>query len=229
MNLCWWVQVKTITSLSLLNIEMYLKRCCQWHTQFHVHKGMTLKGVLISVPIFILRGSSLAILCLPKDWSILNILQWLSVCYWFLKLSSVSPKTFKKKGLICVGASLVAQMVKNLPAVQETWVWYLGREDPLEKGMATHCSALAWRIPWTEEPGGLQSMGSQRVGQTEWLTHIICAHLGKGKVNYAHLHQISTCEHFPLNSGAGPRSLRFTEIHTRQAQRQEGTKLLLQA
>ena len=63
----------------------------------------------------------------------------------------------------CQGASLVAQMVKNLPAVQETWVRSLGREDPLEKGMSTHSNILAWRIPWTEEPGGLQSMGSQRV------------------------------------------------------------------
>ena len=56
-------------------------------------------------------------------------------------------------------------MVKNLPAVQETQVPSLGEEDPLEKGMATHSSILAWRIPSTEEPGGLQSMGSQRVGQ----------------------------------------------------------------
>ena len=61
-------------------------------------------------------------------------------------------------------ASLVAQMVKNLPTMQETWVQSLGQEDPLEKGMATHPSILAWRIPWTEEPGGLQSMGLQRVG-----------------------------------------------------------------
>ena len=55
-------------------------------------------------------------------------------------------------------ASLLAQMVKNLPAMQETGVRSLGREDPLEKGMATHSSILAWRIPWTEEPGGLQSI-----------------------------------------------------------------------
>ena len=60
-------------------------------------------------------------------------------------------------------ASLVAQMVKNLSAMQETWVQSLGWEDPLEKGMTTHSSILAWRIPWTEEPGKLQSMGSQRV------------------------------------------------------------------
>ena len=62
------------------------------------------------------------------------------------------------------GASLVAQMIKNLPAILETQVQSLGWEDPLEKGMATHSSILAWRIPWTEEPGRLQSMGSQRVG-----------------------------------------------------------------
>ena len=58
----------------------------------------------------------------------------------------------------------VAQMVKNLPVMQETWVQSLGREDPLERGMATHSSILAWEIPWTEEPGGLQFVGSQRVG-----------------------------------------------------------------
>ena len=58
--------------------------------------------------------------------------------------------------------SLVAQTVKNLPAVWETWVQSLGWEDLLEKGMAIHSSILAWRIPWTEEPGGPQSMGSQK-------------------------------------------------------------------
>jgi len=57
----------------------------------------------------------------------------------------------------------MAQMVKNLPATQETWAQSLGQEDPLEKEMAIHSSILAWRIPWTEKPGGLQSMGSQRV------------------------------------------------------------------
>ena len=54
-------------------------------------------------------------------------------------------------------------MVKNLPAMWETWAQTLGWEDPLENGMATHSSILAWRIPWADEPGGLQSMGSQRV------------------------------------------------------------------
>ena len=62
-----------------------------------------------------------------------------------------------------MGASLVAQSVQNLPAVQETQVQSLGWEDPLEEEMTTHSIILAWKISWTEEPGGLQSMGSQRV------------------------------------------------------------------
>ena len=64
----------------------------------------------------------------------------------------------------------ITQMVKNLPAMQETWVRSLGQEDPLEKGKATHSSILAWRIPWTEEPGGLQSVGSQRF-RHDWTTN----------------------------------------------------------
>ena len=62
------------------------------------------------------------------------------------------------------GISQVAQTVKNLPTMQETQVRSLGQEDPLEKEMATHSSSLAWKIPWTEESGRLQSMGSRRVG-----------------------------------------------------------------
>ena len=65
------------------------------------------------------------------------------------------------KYLYKVRASLIAQLVKNLPAIQETWVQFISQEDPLEKKMATHSSILAWRIPWTEKPGRLQSMGSQ--------------------------------------------------------------------
>ena len=65
----------------------------------------------------------------------------------------------------------MAQMVKNLLPLQDTEVPSLGKEDPLEKGMATHSSILAWRNPWTEEPGRLQSTGLQRVGMTSDLTH----------------------------------------------------------
>ena len=66
--------------------------------------------------------------------------------------------------IFIIRASLVAQRLKHLPAMQGTWVRSMGREDSLEKEMATHSSILAWEIPWMEEPGGLHSMGSQRVG-----------------------------------------------------------------
>ena len=72
--------------------------------------------------------------------------------------------TWLTSNLNGVFASLVAQRLKCLPGMQETWVRSLGREDPLEKEMATHSSTLAWRIPGREEPGRLQFMGSQRVG-----------------------------------------------------------------
>ena len=81
--------------------------------------------------------------------------------------------------MLSTAASLIAQLVKNLPAMQETWVQPLGWEDPLEKEMAIHSSILAWRIPWTEEPGGLQSTGSQESDTTERLpttTTMLCYH-----------------------------------------------------
>ena len=78
-------------------------------------------------------------------------------------------------------ASLIAQWVKNLPAMQENWVRFLGREDPLEKEMATHSSVLAWRIPWTEEPGGLQSMELQESDTTEWLNHHHHIYISQGR------------------------------------------------
>ena len=93
---------------------------------------------------------------------------WLMGC--FLKIFLLPraardiPSTSNTGGHSCYGASLVAETVKTLPAMQETRVQSLGQEDPLEKGMATHSSILAWEIPWTEEPGGLQSSGWQRVG-----------------------------------------------------------------
>ena len=68
---------------------------------------------------------------------------------------------------------------KNLPARQETWVQFLGQEDPMEKEMATHSSTLAWRIPWAEEPGRLQSMGSQELDMTLRLNHHQCSKYGK--------------------------------------------------
>ena len=86
----------------------------------------------------------------------------------FQKLSPSIQGTKTSKSLSLAWASLVAQTLKNPPAMQETWVWSLHWEDPLEEGMAIHSSILTWRIPWTEEPGGLQSMGSQ---SRTWLSH----------------------------------------------------------
>ena len=81
----------------------------------------------------------------------------------FLFLHTAVPNLFGTRNRFH-RATLVAQMVKNLHAMQVTRVQFLGREDSLEKGKATHSSILAWRIPWSEEPGGLQPMGLQRVG-----------------------------------------------------------------
>ena len=77
---------------------------------------------------------------------------------------NVKSNMIYAEDIFTVWASLVAQLVKNLPAIWKTWVRSLGWEDPLEEGMATHSSILACRIPWAEEPGRLQSTGSQRVG-----------------------------------------------------------------
>ena len=84
----------------------------------------------------------------------------------FNMCSSVTFSIFTR---LCNQGFSVAQMVKNLPTMWETWVWYLGWEDPLEEGMVTHASILAWRIPWTKEPDKLQSLGSQRV-RHDWVT-----------------------------------------------------------
>ena len=92
-----------------------------------------------------------------------------SVLYPFDIENSITftPEFWSTIWVLC--ASLVAQMVKNLPTLQETWVQSLGWEDPLEKWMPTHSNILAWRIPWTKEPGGLQSLASQRV-RHNWAT-----------------------------------------------------------
>ena len=84
---------------------------------------------------------------------------------------------------LCVMLPWGAQIVKNPPAMQETWIQSLGREDPREKGMSTHFRILAWRIPWTEEPGGLQSIESQRVGhnfESHTHTHTHTKTIGDG-------------------------------------------------
>ena len=84
-------------------------------------------------------------------------------------------------------AVLVAQMVKNLPAMQQTWVWSLGQEDPLEKENATHSSILAWEIPWTEEPAGLQSMDHKESDTVEQIIFSL-SHTHEGMCLHKHLH-----------------------------------------
>ena len=100
-------------------------------------------------------------------------------------------------------ASLIAQLVKNLPAVQETRVRFLGRKDPLEKEMAAHSSILAWRIPWTEEPGRLQSLGSQESDMTERLNrhhhHDLYTKKKKKKVYIYIYRKLSRNEFSPFN------------------------------
>ena len=97
-----------------------------------------------------------------------------------------STLLFFNWSIVDVQCSLAAQVVKNPPAMQETWVWSLGQEDPLEKGKATQSSILAWRIQWTEEPGRLQSMGSERVGH-DWInTHNRCSILSQYRSSTRH-------------------------------------------
>ena len=94
--------------------------------------------------------------------SVLSVIPWPCVLTnGFFFLTALSENNHR---YAYVWASVVAQLLKNLPAMQETRVGSLGWEDSLEEGMATRCRILAWRIPWTEEPGGLQSMVSKRGG-----------------------------------------------------------------
>ena len=99
-------------------------------------------------------------------------------------------------------ASLVAQRLKHLPAVQETQVWSLGQEDPLEKEMATHSSILAWRIPWMEEPGGYSPQGCKESDMTEWLL-FLSFFLNKKKKNWG----------LPWWSGGSDSVFRFCRVH----------------
>ena len=101
---------------------------------------------------------------------------WTELCSWE-SLGQRGLKEFRQ--FHKQRASLVAQVVKNQPAMRETWVQSLDQEDPLKKGMAIHSSILAWSIPWTETPGGLQSIGEQRVGH-DWGTNTFT--LSKGSV-----------------------------------------------
>ena len=106
-----------------------------------------------------------------EDWLLSYPQRVVKVLRMSLNIPKLDKKC-KKNGILFVSfdlkevirAAFITHLVKNLPAMQETWVQFLGQEDPLEKETATHSSTLAWRIPWTEDPSRLSSMGSQRVG-----------------------------------------------------------------
>ena len=117
----------------------------------------------------------------PSWWNHFNISCLILLCLSLRKKKSLPFSYTKIFICICLhvcllSLSLVAQMVKHLLTRWETWVQSLGQDDPLEKEMATHSSTLAWKIPWTEEPGRLQSMGLQRV-RHDWATPLSLSHL----------------------------------------------------
>ena len=141
---------RLITCLSLL---LFTK--INWHSPFKIKDNQ--KYTQIDK-----RKSSVSPKFELKDFLVLYPFFRNTLSRW--KFSYIKMSTLK----LC-RASLVAQRVKRLLALRETWVRSLGREDPLEKEMATHSSTLAWKIPWTEKPDRLQSMGSQRVGH-DWAT-----------------------------------------------------------
>ena len=96
---------------------------------------------------------------------------WVHYALFSIRRPSQISSTCPSSKCACIPLVL-AQLIKSLPAMQESWVWSLSQEYPLEKEMATHSIILAWKIPWTEEPGGLQSMGSQRAGH-DWATNTL--------------------------------------------------------
>ena len=132
-------------------------------------------------------------------WLVWIMPLWTWICKYLFK-ALLSVLWIYTQNLLNHVASLMAQLVKNQPAMRETWVWSLGWEDPLEKGTTTYSSILAWRIPWTEEPGRLQSMGSQRIGHN-WetitftspkLTNYIC----KNSFQIGHILKMQMDGHF---------------------------------
>ena len=117
-------------------------------------------------------------------------------------------------GRFCLPASLVAQMVKHLPVMRETWVRSLGQEDLLEKGMATHSSTLAWKIPWMEEPGRLQSVGSQRVRHDRTTSisfhFLFTPQIPEPDVGTPHSQNLSVVQLFPVELSVSPAMPRGT-------------------
>ena len=125
------------------------------------HTHFTLHFYIIGKASFLILHESTSASFILSFWRFLSL----------LRIEESGPWSGLGFGLMNVVGSLVAQTVKSLPAMRETQVRSQGQEDPLEKEMATHSSTLAWKIPWTEEPGGVQPMGSQRV-RHDWATSL---------------------------------------------------------
>ena len=164
-QLSWWCHPTILSSV------VSFSSCPQ---SFPASGSFLMSRLFISGSQSIGASSSASVLPLNKqDWFPLGWTGWISLQSKGLSRvffnTAVQKHQWFNTQPSYTRASLVAQRLKHLPAMQETWVQSLGREDPLEKKMATHSSILAWRIPWTEEPGGLQSMGSQKVGH-DWVT-----------------------------------------------------------
>jgi len=149
----------------------WLVDCDTFHQHEVTREGINLWGRMMSPFVLVLLNGFLDGACEQSEWGCWVSI-WISqvrypwrrfgcivaICCLFFFFSWPSYLVLDE---LQFGASLVAQTVKNPPAMQETWAGSLDQEDPLEKGMATHPSTLVWRIPWTEEPGGLQTLGSQ--------------------------------------------------------------------
>ena len=168
-KLSFCLRVKSRKSKHLGDTLSYYRMRASWTQQnietwkMHwVTKSTQLSGFSHHTPIF---GH-----CCFASFLIQHLVKKTSLKEWDVESSFPSLGKMIRCGIRIHTQSQVVCTVKNPPAMWETWVWSLGREDPLEKGMATHSSILARRIPWTEESGGLQSMGSQRVGHN-WATN----------------------------------------------------------
>ena len=144
-----------------MHSPFFLDRPCSKHFSYHSNPCLPTHSILSLFIRFTVEGISF-----PPKFPFLS----------FLCSSCTRAEIFLLiKGMVGTWASLVSQMVKNLPAMRETWVQSPGQEDPLEKEMAAHSGVLAWEIPWREEPSRLQSMGSQKVGQ-DWATNNFTFH-----------------------------------------------------
>ena len=178
------------SNLGLLNFRSHFLLPCVWPAKIHGFVGMAVQALWIySVYVYtasqvfsisvcqtLVRGYDIKMnrqgllsrsKCDPKgDTSVHRQ----AINTWSIPLQWSAFQVYPK-GIFYIPPLLVAQMVKSLPTMQETWVRSLGQEDPLEKGMATQSSIFVWRIPRTEEPGGLYSMGSRRV-RHDWATNI---------------------------------------------------------